>query len=51
MIPWQAVGQSAAEQVRLALAGAAIAGKRCVIDPLTVMGAGPRIYLRRTTRW
>jgi LacI family transcriptional regulator len=37
MIPWQAVGQSAAELVHLALSGEAIAGKRCVIDPIAVV--------------
>lgn len=37
MIPWQRVGQSAADLVRRALAGTPIAGKLCVIDPIAVV--------------
>jgi LacI family transcriptional regulator len=38
IIPWHGVGQSAAELVRLALSGAAIAGKRSVLAPIAVVG-------------
>jgi LacI family transcriptional regulator len=38
IIPWHGVGQSAAELVRLALSGAAIAGKRSVLGPIAVAG-------------
>ena len=38
IIPWHGVGESAAELVRLALSGAAIAGQRSVLGPIAVAG-------------
>jgi LacI family transcriptional regulator len=38
IIPWHGVGQSAAELVRVALSGVAIAGKRSVLAPIAVVG-------------
>jgi LacI family transcriptional regulator len=38
IIPWHGVGESAAELVRLALCGAAIAGQRSVLGPIAVAG-------------
>jgi LacI family transcriptional regulator, galactose operon repressor len=38
IIPWHGVGQTAADLVRLALSGTAIAGKRSVLGPIAVAG-------------
>lgn len=38
MIPWQGVGESAAELVRLMLSGAAVPGTRSLLSPVTVVG-------------